>query len=54
MVHGAGGAAYQATCGVSLMTAVTLVVEIGDVRCFDNPPTTDGLPGPRAFRDLDR
>ena len=29
--------AYQAMRGVSLMTAVTFVVEIGDVRRFDNP-----------------
>jgi transposase len=30
-------AAYQATRGVAFMTAVTFVVEIGDVRRFDNP-----------------
>jgi transposase len=29
--------AYQAMRGVALMTAVTFVVEIGDVRRFDNP-----------------
>jgi transposase len=29
--------AYQAMRGVSLMTAVTFVVEIGDLRRFDNP-----------------
>jgi transposase len=36
LVHGAGGA-YQAMRGVSLIAAVTLVVEIGDVRRFDSP-----------------
>lgn len=30
-------AAYQAMRGVAFMTAVTLVVEIGDVRRFDSP-----------------
>ncbi|MDP9813398.1 transposase [Rhizobium tibeticum] len=30
-------AAYQAMRGVAFMTAVTFVVEIGDVRRFDNP-----------------
>jgi transposase len=30
-------AAYQAMRGVAFMTAVTFVVEVGDVRRFDNP-----------------
>jgi transposase len=40
-------AAYQAMRGVALITAVTFVVEIGDVRRFDTA-TVDGVSGPCA------
>lgn len=47
-------AAYQAMRGVAFMTAVTFVVEIGDVRRFDNPRPADGVSRSRSVGKLNR